>query len=195
MATEQIALQLGRDDQGRSLSAAEFADASYDEPWKYERVEGSLVVMFPDSEAHDDASEPWRDLLGIYRLTHPHVVQKVVSEAWVLVSGLTDRVGDIGVYLQPAAGETPPSRPARVPELMFEIVSESKSDRRRDYVEKRSEYHAIGVREYVVIDRFTRKVTVMTYETEGYSERALEGSQVYETPLLPGFRVVLDEVF
>jgi Uma2 family endonuclease len=195
MATDQTILQLGRSDHGRELSADEFAEASYDEPWKYERVDGKLVVMFPDSEAHDDRTEPLRDLLGVYKVTHPEVVEKVVSEAWVLISGLTDRIGDIGVFLRPADGIEPPPRPGRVPELMFEIVSKSRKDRRRDYVEKRAEYHAIGVREYVIIDQFEKKVTVLTYEPNGYTEEVLNALDVYETPLLPGLRVPISEVF
>jgi Uma2 family endonuclease len=78
---------------------------------------------------------------------------------------------------------------------MFEVVSPEAKDRRRDYVEKKAEYHSVGVREYVVIDRFQRKVTVFTYDPTGYRESVLEGSDVYETPLLPGFRVALDDVF
>jgi Uma2 family endonuclease len=195
MAIGQTTLHLGRADHGRPLTAEEFAGASYDEPWKYERVDGSLVVMFPDSEAHDGISEPWRDRLGMYRLTHPEIVEQVVSEAWLLVPDLTDRIGDIGVYLLPTDGSTPPSRPGRVPELMFEVVSPEPKDRRRDYVEKKAEYHAVGVREYVVIDRFERKVTVFTHDPDGYRERVLTGQGVHETPLLPGFRVPLDDVF
>lgn len=195
MAIGQTTLRLGRADDGRLLTAEEFADASYDEPWKYERVDGRLVVMYPDSEAHDDTSEPWRDRLGAYKLAHPDLVEKVVSEAWVLISDLIDRIGDIGVYLRPADASTPPARPGRIPELMFEIVSPEAKDRRRDYVEKKAEYHGVGVREYVVIDRFDRKVTVFSHEPAGYRERVLTGSDVYETPLLPGFRVALDDVF
>jgi Uma2 family endonuclease len=195
MATGQTVLHLGRADEGRLLTAEEFADASYDEPWKYERVDGRLVVMYPDGEAHDTASEPWRDRLGMYKLTHPGVVDHVVSEAWVLISDLIDRIGDIGVFLRPTDGSTPPPRPGRVPELMFEIVSPEAKDRRRDYVEKKAEYHAVGVREYVTIDRFQRKVTVLTHEPGGYAERVLTGSDVYETTLLPGFRVPLNDVF
>jgi Uma2 family endonuclease len=195
MATGQTTLRLGRGDEGRLLTAEEFANAFYDEPWKYERVDGRLVVMFPDSEAHDDTSEPWRDQLAVYKVGHPGVVEKVVSDAWLLISDQIDRIGDIGVFLRPADGSTPPPRPGRVPELMFEIVSPEAKDRRRDYVEKKAEYYAVGVREYVVIDRFQKKVTVFTYDPAGYRERVLTGPDVYETPLLPGFRVALDDVF
>ncbi len=195
MATGQTTLQLGRADHGRPLTAEEFADASFDEPWKYERVGGRLVVMYPDSEAHDLCSDPWRDRLIFHKAAHPRVVEQVATEAWLFLSELIDRVGDIGVYLHPTDGSIPPPRPGRVPELMFEIVSPEAKDRRRDYVEKKAEYHSVGVREYIVIDRFARKVTVFTHEPGGYAERVLTGSDVYETPLLPGFRVALDDVF
>jgi Uma2 family endonuclease len=195
MATGQTILHLGRADHGRPLTAEEFADASFEEPWKYERVGGRLVVMYPDSEAHDDTSEPWRDRLGSYRLAHPDVVDRVVSDAWVLVPEITDRIGDIAVYLPTADGSPPPPRPGRIPDLMFEVVSPSSKDRRRDYVEKKAEYHRIGVREYVVIDRFTRNVTAFTHEPDEYVEQILSGSDAYETPLLPGFRVAPDDVF
>ncbi len=62
-------------------------------------------------------------------------------------------------------------------------------------MEKKADYFAFGVVEYVVIDRFDRKVTVFTYEPAGYDERVLTGSDVYESPLLPGFRVPLHDVF
>jgi Uma2 family endonuclease len=195
MATGQTTLRLGKSDQGRLLTAEEFAEASYEEPWKYERVGGRLVVMYPDSEAHDNCEEPWRDRLILYKLGHPEIVDKVVIDAWLMISDLIDRIGDIGVFLRPPENSTSPPRPGRVPELMFEVVSPEAKDRRRDYVEKRADYHRVGVREYVVIERFDRRVAVFTYEPTGYRERVLTGSDVYQTPPLPGFRVTLDDVF
>jgi Uma2 family endonuclease len=195
MATDQTTLRLGRADDGRLVSAEEFADADYDEPWKYERVDGRLVVMFPDSEAHDGRSEPFRDHLGMYRITHPGIIDFVVSDAWVRINGLIDRIGDIGVFLRPTDGSTAPSRPKRVPELMVEVVSQTARDRCRDYVEKKAEYYGVGVREYVVVDRFDSKVTVLTHEAGGYTERILTASDAYETPLLPGLRIPLSEIF
>ena len=50
MATQSTRLVLGPDDHGRPVSAEEFADAHYLEPWKYERVAGRLVVMPPDGK-------------------------------------------------------------------------------------------------------------------------------------------------
>jgi Uma2 family endonuclease len=195
MATQSLTTNtaiFGPGDAGRIVSAEEFASAAFIEPWRYERVEGRLVVMSPDGEAHDDSSEPVRDYLGAYRLKRPDVVQKVVSEAWVRVEGGTDRIGDIGVYL---VGErAKESRPARVPELMFEVVSPGRESEERDYLQKRSEYHRLGVLEYVIIDRFARELTVFAYQPDGYQQRVLTRSETYTSPLLPGLAIPLDEI-
>ncbi|HWE38460.1 MAG TPA: Uma2 family endonuclease [Isosphaeraceae bacterium] len=184
-------LVLGPDDHGRPVTADEYAEADFLEPWKYERRQGRLVVRAPDSSRHDDVSEPWRDHLGAYKLTHPRVVQMVRSEAWVRVAAGTDRIGDIGVYLV----RTPPAPMTddRVPDLMFEFVSRAARDRKRDYVEKRADSHRLGIREYVIIDRRRKLVSVLTHTAEGYVERTLTPKDTYTTPLLPGLAIPLDE--
>jgi Uma2 family endonuclease len=186
-------LTLGPDDHGRLVSAEEFARAEYLEPWKYEREAGRLVVMAPDGQRHVDESRPWRKRLYAYRDDHPDVVEDVLGNAWVRVDGGTDRIGDIGVYLV-AEGPVPPI-PDRVPELMFEVVSPAKTSRDRDYVKKREEYYRLGVREYVVINRRNRKVTVFTHASGGYEQRVLTVGDTYTTPLLPGPPIPLAEVF
>jgi Uma2 family endonuclease len=189
MATAQSVLELGPDDHGRSLTAEEFAEAIYAEPWKYEREDGRLIVMPPDGPAHDDCSEPVRDLLGAYRVSHPNVVEKVVSEAWVRVDVGTDRIGDIGVFLLGPRSSI--GRPERVPELMFEIVSPGRESRERDYVKKRKEYRRLGVLEYVVIDRMQHRATVYTAGPRGYRKHVLSPGDVYTSPLLPGLAIPL----
>ena len=55
--------------------------------------------------------------------------------------------------------------PHRVPDVIFEFVSQDRSDQERDYIDKRAEYHAIRVREYVIVDRFKQPVLVPHLET------------------------------
>ena len=183
----------GPPDEGRIVSSAEFAAATFAEPWVYERVVGRLVVMSPDSWEHVSISEPWRDRLGAYALVRPDLVRRVVSQAWVRIDAGQDRIGDIGVYL--TGNPTDLSPPELIPDLMFEFVSPSKLDRHRDYVLKRAEYERVGVREYVIVDRFDQRVTVLSREPEGYAERILAADETYESPLLPGFAVWLAEVW
>jgi Uma2 family endonuclease len=189
MATLQHVLKLGPHDHGRPVTAEEFAEADYAEPWKYEREQGRLIVLPPDGPGYDHSSEPVRDHLGAYRLAHLDVVEQVVSEAWVRVDAGTDRIGDIGVFL--VGPRSAISRPDRIPELMLEIVSPDPKSRERDFVKKRREYYRLGVFEYVVIDRMRHRATIYTAGPRGYRKRVLRSDDVYASPLLRGLVIPL----
>jgi Uma2 family endonuclease len=190
---EKTKLKLGPSDAGVRLSADEYATATFDEPFTYERVRGRLVVMSPAGGEHRRVSRPFRRELGSYWGSHPELVDDVDIEGWVSTSEQDDRIPDICVYLKgPSSGQTVP---ARVPDLIFEFVSADRHDQERDYIDKRSEYHAIGVKEYAIVDRFKKTMLVLTWQPGDFSERTLRGSDRYTTPLLPGLCVPLSEVF
>jgi Uma2 family endonuclease len=193
MATQESAtdpqLHLGQLDNGRPTTTEEFASAEYDEPWTYERVNGRLVVMSPEGTGHVIQSVPWQNRLGAYALHHPEIVQAVVAQAWIHIDDDTTRIADIGVYLGGSLENL--NIPHQIPDLVFEFVRQGKTSKRRDYVEKRAEHEKIGVREYVIVDRFERKLTVLTWSETGYQERVLTEADVYHSSLLPGFEVVI----
>jgi len=190
MATQRPILLLGPGDSVRSVSAEEFEEAEFEPRWSYEREEGRLVVMPPDSPEHDLSSEPMRDYLGAYRLAHPELVELVASECWVRVDAGTDRIGDIGVFL--GGNRSGLARPERAPELIFEVVSPGRASRERDYVKKRGEYHRLGVHEYVIIDRMRRRVTVYVDAAGRYRKTVLHPGDRYGSRLLPGLEVPID---
>jgi Uma2 family endonuclease len=190
--TTEPVIRLGLSDNGRATTAAEFAVADFNEPWTYERVNGRLVVMSPEGTGHVCQSEPWRDRLGAYRLARPETPQAVVSQAWVRIDEETTRIADIGIYLGSKLEDL--DIPDQIPDLILEFVSPSKKDRRRDYVDKRADHEKVGVQEYVIVDRFDRKVTVLTLGPNGYTEQILASAEVYRSRLLPGFEVHLAEV-
>ena len=175
------------------LTAEEFAEADYQEPFIYERVRGRLVVMSPAGPEHRRTSKTFRRELGGYWHAHTDLVDEVDVEGWVATSPDDDRIPDICVYLVSSnSGETVPFR---VPELIFEFVSADRSDQERDYIDKRAEYHAIGVKEYVIVDRFKNTALVLTWRPDDYAEHVLNSTDDYTTPLLPGLKVGLTEVF
>src|SRR5215213_2184460 len=195
MATQQPANKtgtaLGPDDDGRTISAEEYAAAEFLEPWVYERERGRLVVMSPDGQRHVEGSQPWWRRLCGYADEHPEIVAYVVPNAWVRVDGDTDRIGDIGVYLN-TGGPVPPI-PDRVPELMFEVVSPGRKSRDRDYVTKRGDYQRLGIREYVIIDNRMSQVTVLSHTEGSYQERVLKPGDIYTSAFLPGLQIVLSD--
>jgi Uma2 family endonuclease len=64
----------------------------------------------------------------------------------------------------------------------------------RDYEEKRDEYLEIGAKEYWVIDRFRRTMTVYYQAPANPAERILTENEHYTTPLLPGFELPLKRI-
>jgi Uma2 family endonuclease len=148
--------------------------------------------MTPSGFEHQFSTGSLRDHLGAYKLSNPEIVEHVFQESWVIIDGATERLPDIAVYL--ASEEPPLPFPERVPELIFEIVSPTAADRRRDYDDKRTEYQRIGVQEYVIVDRFAHRVFVLTLEKGQYSERELGPDDSYTTALLPGLAIPLGKI-
>jgi len=182
-------LQLGIADHGARLTREEFADAQYEEPWRYERVNGRLVVMTPAGHDHQRPNNRIRSYLGAYELEHPEVIGYVFSEAWLSTTRHTDRIADIGVFLVGAKSKE--TGPDRAPDLVFEIVSGGGEDRKRDYVDKRAEYLRIGVKEYVIVDRFEKRVTVLRRSRGRFVESHLGPADAYTSPLLAGLKIPL----
>ncbi len=81
------------------------------------------------------------------------------------------------------------------PTIVIEFVSKGRRNRKRDYVEKRQEYEALGVQEYWVIDRFQRTLSVYGPRVGATGERIVAEHEVYTTPLLPGFELPLARLF
>jgi Uma2 family endonuclease len=189
----EVLLRVGPKNAGERISAEEFASAEFIPPYRYERVRGRLVVMAPAGPDHRESSRPLYRKLVRYWDDHDDVVDYVDVEGWVKTTTLDDRLPDICVYLTATASGK--KVPQRVPDVIFEIVSESRSDQERDYIDKREEYHRIGVKEYVIVDRFKREALVLTWRAEDYDERTLDENAVYTTPLLPGLAIPLADAF
>ncbi len=81
-------------------------------------------------------------------------------------------------------------------ELVMEVVSGSREDRRRDLVEKRRDYARAGIPEYWIVDPDEAIITVLRLEGDEYAEHGRFGAgQVATSHLLPGFGVAVDEVW
>jgi Uma2 family endonuclease len=82
-------------------------------------------------------------------------------------------------------------------DLVMEIVSESRKDRKRDLVIKRREYARAGIAEYWIVDPKQTTVTVLSLNRKTKRYR-VEGSYKSETAvskLLSGFEVCLADLF
>jgi len=152
---------------------------------RYELIRGVLVVSPAVSYAEADPNEELGLLLRIYQGTHPEgrAIDFTLSERTVPTTENRRRC-DRAVWVN--LGRLPDPE-TDVPAIVVEFVSAQRRDAVRDYVEKRDEYLAVGVREYWIIDRFRRIMTVHRNGPDGPTERVVAEAQTYETDLLPGF--------
>jgi Uma2 family endonuclease len=180
-------LRLGPRSAGLLLTPAEFDRATGIEGWRYELINGVLVVSPIPSIQERDPNEELGHWLRRYRDTHPQgsCLDATLAEHEIDTGAnrrRADRVLWVGLGRLPEVGEAPT--------IVAEFVSSGKMNQERDYIAKRAEYRAIGVRQYWVIDRFRRALTVYDFRGEKDEERVIPEGETYETPLLPGF--VLD---
>ncbi len=187
----QIRLKLGLKDQGCLLTAEEFAEAEFEEPYRYERVEGRLVVMSPSGLAHNRFVWAILKRLSIYDVNDPGIIELAVPEAWMRTTEASDRMADIAVYLT-ADEPHPDVQYEMVPDLVFEVVSEGSEE--RDYVTKRKEYHDLGIREYVIVDPFRKVLTILTHGQRDYVDRELNPDDIYNSAQLPGFELSVTDL-
>jgi Uma2 family endonuclease len=191
------AVAIGPDLAGTSMTPEEFdAVTDWDEMYEYELIRGVLVVSPPTSVEERGPNELLGNLLFIYREQHPlgAAMDGTLPEHSVATPSGDRRRADRVIWA--GLGRMPD--PARdLPAIVVEFVSEGRRDRRRDYLEKRREYRAAGVREYWIIDRFRRAMTAIRRdEGTGPEERlAIRDGQTYATPLLPGFELPIARLF
>ena len=172
---------------GMIMSPEEFdAVTDYDDQYSYELIRGVVIVNPIPREGEVDPNEELGHLLRSYGESHPQgaALDVTLSERYIRTQD-SRRRADRTIWA--GLGRRP--NPARdVPTIVVEFVSKRRRDRRRDYVEKRREYLAIGVSEYWIIDRFQRTMTV--YRNSG-DELVISKEDVYRTERLPGFELPL----
>jgi Uma2 family endonuclease len=187
-ATRRI--RLDRRSNGILMTPEEFdAVTDWDNRYVYELVHGVVIVVPPPGEAERDPNGELEFLLRLYQLTHPQgsILDKTLSEQYLPVPDgrrRADRVVWTGLGRVPDLGRD-------IPSIVVEFVSRRKRDRRRDYEEKRREYLALGVREYWIIDRFDRTMTVFRDAQGEPPEVIVKAEETYRTPVLPGFELPL----
>lgn len=179
---------IGLEHAGVLMAPDEFdAIEEWDDAYRYELIDGRLIVTPPPLEGERDPNEELGFLLRLYRETHPKgaALDKTLHEQTVRTLRNRRRADRV---IWAGLGRVPDPR-TDAPTVVAEFVSGALRDRQRDYVAKRQEYQEIGVGEYWIIDRFRRIMTVVRNDPGGPKELIVRENETNRTPLLPGFEL------
>jgi Uma2 family endonuclease len=178
-----LRLRLGPRSAGLLLTTAEFDHARFREGWCYELINGVLVVSPTPSRKDRDPNEELGFWLRLYKHQHPQGSSLDLNLYEEMIETKQNRRrADHAIW----AGLGRDPKEGEIPTIVVEFVSSGKVNQDRDDITKRAEYREIGVREYWVIDRFRRTLTVFRFGSESDQEQVISEKQHYETPLLPG---------
>lgn len=186
--------RFGPGSSGIIMTPEEFdaiARSRVDDRYRYELIRGVLVVSPLAGRAELSPNDLLGYLLHDYQQNHPR--GSVLYDTWQeceLVLGETRRRCDRAIWI---GWDHAPEETA-LPEIAVEFVSPRKRDAVRDYATKRQEYLAAGIREYWIIDRFQRNMTIHKPGAEGFTTTVVPEAQTYQTDLLPGFVLPLARI-
>lgn len=187
VAEIEAPVRIGPRSNGMLMTPEEFDDFDDWEPgYRYELVHGVLIVSPPADIGERKPNDEFGYWLLLYRDTHPQgaALDDTAPEHTIRTSAgrrRADRVIWAGL-------ERVPDYDRDVPTIVIEFMSDTRRDRKRDYEAKRDEYLDAGVKEYWVIDRFRRDMTVFRRSRR---ERLVDEGDIYTTTLLPGFELPL----
>jgi Uma2 family endonuclease len=189
VSAEKTIPYVGPEMAGILMTPEEFdAIEDCDRDYRYELINGVLVVSPYPLEAERDPNEELGYLLRTYKEQHPQgsALDATLGEQYIRTENRrrADRVIWAGLARLP-------NPRADLPTIVLEFVSEGRRSHQRDYVVKRDEYLGAGVREYWIIDRFRRTLTVFDAELGPAKPRVVPESESYRTPRLPGFELPL----
>lgn len=160
---------------------------------RYELVDGKLEVVNPPTFRHILIAKYLEQVLDaeIARLGLPWLC---IQEAGIRTGLRKSRLSDVFVVTQAqvkalmdrsAICETPPL-------LAIEIVSPESVT--RDYRYKRSEYAALGILEYWIVDPIENKVTVLTLNEGLYDETVFTGESRIISQQFPELTLTITQI-
>ncbi len=171
---------------GTLMTPEEFdAVEEYDRDYHYELIHGVVVVRDLPAAAEASANDHLGYLIRESCTANQiDCVDDTLPSQYIFAASGNRRIANRLVWTGLSRA---PNLRHDIPTIAIEFTSKSRRDRRRDYEEKRDEYLAHGIKEYWIIDRFRRSMTVF----RGTEEVVLKETENYTTALLPGFELPL----
>jgi Uma2 family endonuclease len=174
------------------LTVAEYKNLPETGP-RYQLIEGDLYMAPAPNRFHQDISRNLEVALAIYLSEHPIGVlydapfDVFLSEIDVFQPDLLIVLNENRGILTDAGAQGPP-------DFVVEVLSAK--TRQLDLVHKKKVYARMGIRELWIVDPDQKDVTVYRFDQDATNPAAkLSGREELSSPLLPGFKIALENLF
>ena len=177
----------------KSYSFEEYCHYDDNTDNRYELLDGHLEIMTPPSFRHLLIADKLKEILN-QAIKDQHKSLICLSELGVRTGWKKSRIVDLAVIPRSqiinslektAICEIPPL-------LAIEIVSPYSIQ--RDYRYKRSEYAAVGIAEYWIVDPLEQKITVLTFNEGLYDEQVFLGETAIASNQFPELKITANEI-
>lgn len=162
-----------------------------------EDVEGELV----DGRLAEEEVPSWEHEVVVAWLMH-------VLRAWVRPRGGFVLGSETKLVIAPGRGRKPDvvaffggrarhGSPAHLPpDIVVEVITATPRDQRRDRVEKKADYAALGVGQYWLVDPVARTLEILVHHASGCFLEVLAAAEgTHEVPGCEGLRIDLDALW
>lgn len=160
---------------------------------RYELLDGELIMTPAPGEIHQSVSAQlgWR----LVQFASETNLGRVYHAPFDVVLSDTDVVQPDLLFVSKKRSQIiTPENIQGAPDLVVEILSPSTATRDRTF--KRTLYARHGVKEYWMVDTAEEDVTVLLLGDPGFEVvEVYSRSEVLTSPTLPGFRLMLDDIF
>jgi Uma2 family endonuclease len=187
----------------RFATFAEYLSYSEDLEGRFLLIEGALVELPPESEPNNWIAKYLFLLLANTGCVNPRLIKTHSCELQVPVLRPKDpanRFPDLIIlreeHLELTQRRLTITLDMPPPRLIAEVVSPGRTNRDRDFINKRAQYAAIGVPEYWLIDPSERSVTVLELQGDDYQEIGVfrENDRIF-SPTFPDLELTAEQVF
>jgi Uma2 family endonuclease len=177
----------------KSYSFAEYCHYDDNTDNRYELVDGYLEIMTPPSFRHLLIADKLKEILN-QEIKRQQKSLICLSELGVRTGWKKSRIADLAVICRSQIIDSLEKRAICeiLPLLVIEIVSPDSIQ--RDYRYKRSEYAAVGIAEYWIVDPLEQKITVLTFNEGLYDEQVFLGKTAIASNQFPELKITVNEI-
>lgn len=160
---------------------------------RYELVDGHLEIITPPSFHHVLIADKLKEILN-QEIKRQQKSLICLSELGVRTGWNKSRIADLAVISRSQVIESlEKTAICEIPPLLaIEIVSSDSIQ--RDYRYKRSEYAAVGITEYWIVDPLGSKITVLTFNEGLYDEQVFFGETVISSQQFPELKITVNKI-